>query len=46
MTGTPGGVHGRAPLLGEDTLTRLREAGLSETEINELLEKRAAFAVK
>jgi crotonobetainyl-CoA:carnitine CoA-transferase CaiB-like acyl-CoA transferase len=46
MTGTPGGVHRRAPLLGEDTLTRLREAGLSETEINELLEKRAAFAVK
>jgi len=46
MTGTPGGVHRRAPLLGEDTLTRLREAGLSETEINELLEKRAAFAVQ
>ena len=46
MTGTPGGVHRRAPLLGEDTLQRLREAGLSETEINELLEKRAAFAVK
>jgi crotonobetainyl-CoA:carnitine CoA-transferase CaiB-like acyl-CoA transferase len=46
MTGTPGGVHRRAPLLGEDTLKRLREAGLSETEINDLLEKRAAFAVK
>jgi crotonobetainyl-CoA:carnitine CoA-transferase CaiB-like acyl-CoA transferase len=46
MTGTPGGVHRRAPLLGEDTLGRLREAGLSETEITELLEKRAAFAVK
>ena len=46
MTGTPGGVHRRAPLLGEDTLTRLREAGLSEAEIKDLLEKRAAFAVK
>jgi crotonobetainyl-CoA:carnitine CoA-transferase CaiB-like acyl-CoA transferase len=46
MTGTPGGVHRRAPLLGEDTLRRLREAGLSETEIEALLEKRAAFAAK
>jgi crotonobetainyl-CoA:carnitine CoA-transferase CaiB-like acyl-CoA transferase len=46
MTGTPGGVHRRAPLLGEDTRRRLREAGLSETEIDELLEKRAAFAAK
>ena len=46
MTGTPGGVHRRAPLLGEDTRSRLREAGLNETEIAELLEKRAAFAVK
>jgi len=46
MTGTPGGVHRRAPLLGEDTLARLREAGLSEAEIDDLLEKRAAFAVK
>jgi crotonobetainyl-CoA:carnitine CoA-transferase CaiB-like acyl-CoA transferase len=46
MTGTPGGVHRRAPLLGEDTRRRLSEAGLSESEIEELLEKRAAFAVK
>jgi crotonobetainyl-CoA:carnitine CoA-transferase CaiB-like acyl-CoA transferase len=46
MTGTPGGVHRRAPLLGEDTRTRLSEAGLSEIEIDELLEKRAAFAAK
>ena len=46
MTGTPGGVHRRAPLLGEDTRKRLGEAGLSEIEIDELLEKRAAFAVK
>jgi crotonobetainyl-CoA:carnitine CoA-transferase CaiB-like acyl-CoA transferase len=46
MTDTPGGVHRRAPLLGEDTRRRLSEAGLSETEIDELLEKRAAFAAK
>src|SRR5882724_7598083 len=46
MTGTPGGVHRRAPLLGEDTRTRLSGAGLSEIEIDELLEKRAAFAAK
>jgi crotonobetainyl-CoA:carnitine CoA-transferase CaiB-like acyl-CoA transferase len=46
MTRTPGAVHRRAPLLGEDTRRRLCEAGLSEAEIDELLEKRAAFAVK
>ena len=46
MTVTPGGVHRRAPLLGEDTRTRLSEAGLSAIEIDELLEKRAAFAAK
>ncbi|HWS61202.1 MAG TPA: CoA transferase [Steroidobacteraceae bacterium] len=46
MTATPGGVHRRAPLLGEDTRTRLSEAGLSESEIDELLEKRAVFAAK
>jgi crotonobetainyl-CoA:carnitine CoA-transferase CaiB-like acyl-CoA transferase len=44
MTVTPGGVHRRAPLLGEDTLTRLREAGLSDAEIRDLLDKRAAVA--
>jgi len=44
MTDTPGGVRRRAPLLGEDTRRRLSEAGLSESEIDELLEKRAAFA--
>ena len=44
MTVTPGGVRRRAPLLGEDTLERLREAGLSEDEIRDLIEKRAAFA--
>lgn len=46
MTGTPGGVRRRAPLLGEDTRSRLRQAGLSDSEIEELLAKRAAFAVK
>jgi crotonobetainyl-CoA:carnitine CoA-transferase CaiB-like acyl-CoA transferase len=46
MTATPGGVRRRAPLLGEDTISRLREAGLSEAEVQDLLEKRAAFAAK
>lgn len=46
MTATPGGVHRRAPLLGEDTVQRLREAGLSEAEIQDLLQKRAAYAAK
>jgi crotonobetainyl-CoA:carnitine CoA-transferase CaiB-like acyl-CoA transferase len=46
MTLTPGAVHRRAPLLGEDTITRLREAGLSEEEIATLIAKRAAFALK
>jgi crotonobetainyl-CoA:carnitine CoA-transferase CaiB-like acyl-CoA transferase len=46
MTVTPGGVHRRAPLLGEDTVTRLREAGLSDAEIRDLLDKRAAVAAE
>ena len=46
MTVTPGGVHRRAPLLGEDTLSRLREAGLSDAEIRDLLDKRAAVAAE
>jgi crotonobetainyl-CoA:carnitine CoA-transferase CaiB-like acyl-CoA transferase len=44
MTETPGGVHKRAPLLGEDTRTRLLEAGLSAQEIEDLIKKRAAIA--
>jgi crotonobetainyl-CoA:carnitine CoA-transferase CaiB-like acyl-CoA transferase len=44
MTGTPGGVFRRAPLLGEDTLRQLRIAGLSESEIQHLIETRAAAA--
>ena len=44
MTGTPGGVHRRGPLLGEDTLKQLRKAGLSDSEIQDLIDKRAAAA--
>ena len=44
MMTTPGGVHRRAPLLGEDTLSELRAAGISESDIQNLLEKRAAVA--
>lgn len=44
MTETPGGVRRRAPLLGEDTRVRLREAGLSDDEIQDLINKRAAIA--
>jgi crotonobetainyl-CoA:carnitine CoA-transferase CaiB-like acyl-CoA transferase len=44
MTVTPGGVRRRAPLLGEDTRARLREAGLSDPEIVALLEQRHAIA--
>lgn len=44
MTATPGGVHRRAPLLGEDTVERLRAAGLSEDEIQDLIDRRAAIA--
>jgi crotonobetainyl-CoA:carnitine CoA-transferase CaiB-like acyl-CoA transferase len=42
MTRTPGGVHRRSPYLGEDTRARLREAGLSEAEIEALITSRAA----
>ena len=44
MSETPGGVRRRAPLLGEDTVGRLKEAGLSDAEIDDLLTKRAAVA--
>lgn len=46
MTVTPGGVRRRAPLLGEDTRVRLREAGLSDAEIDDLIAKRAAIAAQ
>ncbi len=44
LTGTPGGVRRRAPLLGEDTVARLRAAGLSDDEIAHLIERRAALS--
>lgn len=44
LSATPGAVRRRAPLLGEDTVARLREAGLTEAEIAGLIERRAAAA--
>ena len=44
MTATPGGVHARAPLLGEHTRAQLRRAGLSDAEIQILIDGRAAAA--
>lgn len=42
MTATPGSVRRRAPLLGEHTVKRLNEAGLSAEEIELLIERREA----
>jgi len=39
MTATPGSVRRRAPLLGEHTVKRLNEAGLSAEEIELLIER-------
>jgi crotonobetainyl-CoA:carnitine CoA-transferase CaiB-like acyl-CoA transferase len=44
MTATPGGVHRRGPPLGEDTRRELRRAGLTEAEIQALIDRRAALA--
>ena len=44
LTLTPGGVRRRAPILGENTVARLREAGLTEAEIAGLIERRVAMA--
>ena len=44
MTLTPGGVHRRGPILGEDTRAELKRAGLSDAEIQTLIESRAALA--
>lgn len=44
MTGTPGGVHARSPLLGEHTQLYLRQAGLSDDEIELIMRRRAAVA--
>ena len=44
MTRTPGGVRRRSPILGEDTRAQLKHAGLSDAEIQTLIESRAALA--
>jgi crotonobetainyl-CoA:carnitine CoA-transferase CaiB-like acyl-CoA transferase len=44
MTATPGAVHRRGPRLGEDTRRELRRAGLTEAEIQALIDRRAALA--
>ena len=44
MTGTPGGVHARAPLLGEHTVEMLRRAGVAQADIDALLASNAAFS--
>jgi crotonobetainyl-CoA:carnitine CoA-transferase CaiB-like acyl-CoA transferase len=41
---TPGGVHRRGPLLGEDTAAFLREAGLSAEEIAAAMQRRETLA--
>ena len=46
MTRTPGGVHARAPLLGEHTRAQLRRAGLTEAEIQTLIDGRAAATLQ
>lgn len=42
FTATPGGVHRRAPFLGEQTRARLLEAGLTSEEIDLLIARREA----
>jgi crotonobetainyl-CoA:carnitine CoA-transferase CaiB-like acyl-CoA transferase len=44
MTATPGAVRRRSPLLGEDTRARLSEIGLSDEEIQDLIDRRIAIA--
>jgi crotonobetainyl-CoA:carnitine CoA-transferase CaiB-like acyl-CoA transferase len=46
MTRTPGAVRRRAPLLGEHTRARLLEAGLTDTEIDALIDSRVAANLK
>jgi crotonobetainyl-CoA:carnitine CoA-transferase CaiB-like acyl-CoA transferase len=46
MTETPGAVVRRSPLLGEDTCASLRELGLSEEDIQSLIERRIVVAAK
>ena len=45
MTRTPGGVHRRAPLLGEHTRSQLQAIGLTDSEIQNLIDGRAAAAL-
>jgi crotonobetainyl-CoA:carnitine CoA-transferase CaiB-like acyl-CoA transferase len=45
MTVTPGGVRNRAPLLGEDTVACLLEAGLSAAEVQHMIDCRTASVV-
>ncbi|MBZ9646891.1 CoA transferase [Sphingobium sp. 3R8] len=42
MTGTPGGIHRRAPLLGEHTIEELVAAGFSREDIDLLIASGAA----
>lgn len=42
MTGTPGGVHSRAPLLGEHTIEELVAAGISRSDVDLLIASGAA----
>jgi crotonobetainyl-CoA:carnitine CoA-transferase CaiB-like acyl-CoA transferase len=44
MTRTPGGVRRRSPYLGEDTRTQLIAAGLSPSDIQALIDHRAAVS--
>jgi crotonobetainyl-CoA:carnitine CoA-transferase CaiB-like acyl-CoA transferase len=39
LAATPGGVHRRAPMLGEDSFTYLREIGFDDARIRALIEK-------
>ena len=39
MTATPGGVRRRAPMLGEDSFVYLREIGMSDAQIQALVDK-------
>jgi crotonobetainyl-CoA:carnitine CoA-transferase CaiB-like acyl-CoA transferase len=43
MTETPGGVHRRGPLLGEHTRVELKRVGLSDGEIQTLIDHRVAI---
>ena len=44
MTETPGRVRRRSPYLGEDTRAELARIGLTDAEIQNLIDSRAAIA--